>query len=188
MEHLPTCTDLPCVGLPDMFKLVHYEACAVGKLVVGILLECFLFCSMWSSTKTPPVLGSVKLSFTHSKIILLGFTWQPLFRNRKGLAMGINSWAISSDTNQSHSEWIEREVSTFIPGFSITSVQYCVICVTWITVYRWPDTIIRRDRRHPDHNRLIWLQWSVWNDRRGNTGNICYLLDCFLNLFCVGSS
>ena len=75
IEPLPTCTDLPCVGaLPDMFKLVHYEACAVGKLVVGVLLEWFLFCSMLSSTKTPPVLGSVKLSFTYSKVILLGFT------------------------------------------------------------------------------------------------------------------
>ena len=28
--------------LPDMFKLVHYEACAVDKRAVGILLECFL--------------------------------------------------------------------------------------------------------------------------------------------------
>ena len=44
-RHVQTCstwTSLYSPPPPEMFKIIHYEACTVGKQVVGILLECFL--------------------------------------------------------------------------------------------------------------------------------------------------
>ena len=43
----PHCTGTPP---PHMFKLVHYEARMVGRLPVGILLECFLVWRGFSAT------------------------------------------------------------------------------------------------------------------------------------------
>ena len=40
----------PAMALPDMLKLVHYEACTVDKRAVRILLECFLVIQSLSDT------------------------------------------------------------------------------------------------------------------------------------------
>ena len=41
----PHSSGTPAMALPDMFKLLHYEACMVDKRTVRILLESFLVIS-----------------------------------------------------------------------------------------------------------------------------------------------
>ena len=49
---LPQTCALPSLqGLPDMFKLNHFEACTVGKRAVGILLEDYKDCLLISCHK-----------------------------------------------------------------------------------------------------------------------------------------
>ena len=36
---------------PNMFEVVHYEACTVGKQPAGILLECFLVSKLFRNSR-----------------------------------------------------------------------------------------------------------------------------------------